>query len=126
MVDQQHGRRRRDRVYRLDWIRRWSSIDLEPISPSTGALGDDPDQRRHGSTSVSSSRPPGLVSRTSGPAAVTAVEELTGESGTVYRVTVDAEDDAGSVSLQAETMGIYDVAGNQTLDNRRLGDGHDR
>ena len=31
----------------------------------------------------------------------------------MYRVTVDAEDGAGSVSLQSETMGIYDVAGNQ-------------
>ena len=91
-------------------------IDLEPGS-DTGALNDD------GLTNadtlhfrVEFSEPLaglGVEDFWAGGGEVTAVEELTGESGTVYRVTVDAEDGAGSVSLQAETMGIYDVAGNQ-------------
>ena len=91
-------------------------IDLEPGS-DTGALNDD------GLTNadtlhfrVEFSEPLaglGVEDFWAGGGEVTAVEELSGESGTVYRVTVDAEDGAGSVSLQAETMGIYDVAGNQ-------------
>ena len=83
-------------------------IDLEPGS-DTGALNDD------GLTNadtlhfrVEFSEPLaglGVEDFWAGGGEVTAVEELTGESGTVYRVTVDAEDGAGSVSLQAETMG---------------------
>ena len=91
-------------------------IDLEPGS-DTGALNDD--DLTNADTlhfRVEFSEPLaglGVEDFWAGGGTVTAVEELIGESGTVYRVTVDAEDAAGSVSLQPEDMGIFDVAGNQ-------------